>query len=134
MLVLQNCKVDEFNEIKEFLAKEGIRDLVLEGIIYIALDDNELIGVGKALEKDKKWIIEYLVIREDKRNQQIGDGLLRAILNKLYNQGIEKIYSSSNNDYLLKKGFILNCESHLELSISDFFSKGCKCCGGYNEL
>lgn len=134
MLVLRNCKVDEFNEIKEFLAKEGIRDLVLEGIIYIVLDDNELIGVGKVLEKDKKWIIEYLVIREDKRNQQIGDGLLRAILNKLYNQGIEKIYSSSNNDYLLKKGFILNCESHLELNISDFFNKGCKCCGGYNEL
>lgn len=134
MLSLRNYKVDESDEIKEFLIKEGIKDLVLEGIIYVALDDGDLVGVGKVLKKDKKCILEYLVIREDKQNQKIGDGLLRAILNKLYNQGVKKIYCSLSNDYLLKKGFILNYENHLELNIPDFFNNGCRCCGGHNEL
>ncbi|TCU72750.1 N-acetylglutamate synthase-like GNAT family acetyltransferase [Tissierella praeacuta] len=134
MLLFRNYKIDEIDKIKEILNKEGIEDLLIEDIVYVVLEDKELIGVGKAIEKDKKWILQYLVIRQDKRKQKLGDGLFRAILNKLYNQGVEKIYCSSVNTYLIKQGFILNCDNQLELNIHDFFNKGCICCGGYNEL
>ncbi len=133
MLLLRGYIGDEINKIKSILNKEGIEDTILDGIVYVVIDNEELVGVGKA-KPNKKSELDYLVIREDKRNQGLGDALLRAILNKLYNQGIEKLYYKSNDTYLMKKGFVLNDANELELNIPDFFNKGCNSCGGCNEL
>ncbi|MBU5311081.1 GNAT family N-acetyltransferase [Tissierella carlieri] len=133
MLLLREHTIDEIDKIMSILKKEGIEDLNLDGIVYVVLDDNDLVGVGKVRLRDEKWTLEYLIIREDKRNQSLGDALLRAILNKLFNQGIENVYYRTNSTYLIKKGFILG-GNQLELNIPEFFNKGCKGCGGRNEL
>ena len=49
------------------------------GIVYVVLDDNDLVGVGKVKPRGWNVELEYLIIREDKRNQNLGDALLRAI-------------------------------------------------------
>lgn len=134
MLILRKYAMDEVDKITNILDKEGIEDRFLDGIVYVVVDNEDLIGVGKAILNNSKWELNYLVIREDKRNQKLGDALFRAILNKLYNQGINVIYSKSKNSYLLKKGFIINDNTELELNISDFFSKCCSSCGGRNGL
>ncbi len=134
MLILRSYKIDEYNEIRNILIREGIKDLELEDIIYVVLDNDDLVGVAKAKSIDTRYMLEYLVIREDKRNQNLGDALLRAILSKLLNQGVNIVYSKLNDSYLLKKGFIINNDNLLELNISDFFDRGCNNCGGCNEL
>lgn len=134
MLILRSYKIDEYNEIRNILIREGIKDLELEDIIYVVLDNDDLVGVAKAKSIDTRYMLEYLVIREDKRNQNLGDALLRAILSKLLNQGVNIVYSKLNDSYLLKKGFIINNDNLLELNISDFFDRGCNDCGGCNEL
>lgn len=134
MLILRRYTLDEVDKIRILLYKEGIKDFALDGIVYIVKDNEDLVGVGKAKLINNKWELNYLVISEDKRNQKLGDALLRALLNNLYNQGIDVIYSKLNNSYLLKKGFIINTNNELELNIPDFFSKGCNSCGGCNEL
>ncbi len=130
MLLLRQYVIDEVDKIFSILKTEGIEDLNLDGIVYVVIDDRDLVGVGKTKSKDEKWLLEYVVIRDDKRNQSLGDALLRAILNKLYNQGIEYIYYKTDNKYLMKKGFVLNDDNMLELNIPEFFSKGCNSCGG----
>ena len=134
MLILRSYKIDEYNEIRNILIREGIKDLELEDIIYVVLDNDDLVGVAKAKSIDTRYMLEYLVIREDKRNENLGDALLRAILSKLLNQGVNIVYSKLNDSYLLKKGFIINNDNLLELNISDFFDRGCNNCGGCNEL
>lgn len=134
MLILRSYKIDECNEIRNILIREGIKDLELEDVIYVVLDNDDLIGVAKAKSIDNRYMLEYLVIREDKRNQNLGESLLRAILSKLLNQGVNIVYSKLNNNYLLKKGFIINNDNLLELNISNFFDRGCNNCGGCNEL
>lgn len=134
MLILRSYKIDEYNEIRNILIREGIKDLELEDIIYVVLDNDDLVGVAKAKSIDTRYMLEYLVIREDKRNQNLGDALLRAILSKLLNQGVNIVYSKLNDSYLLKKGFIINNDNLLKLNISDFFDRGCNNCGGCNEL
>lgn len=134
MLVLRKYQLNEVEEIKEILKNEGIRDLIFEGIIYVVIDNDSLVGVGKAIETNNKWMLKYLVIRKERRNQGFGDALLRAILNKLRNQGISVIFCRLNNPYLIKKGFIVNDEKELELNIENFFSIGCNGCGGCDVL
>lgn len=133
MLLLRKYTIDEADRIRKFLDNECIEDLVLDGIVYVVIDSEELVGVGKA-RPNKVSELDYLVIREDKRNQGLGDALLRALLNKLNNQGIEKIYYKTSNTYLMEKGFVLNDDNELELNIPDFFIKACNSCGGCNEL
>ncbi|OZV12802.1 hypothetical protein CIW83_07890 [Tissierella sp. P1] len=134
MLLLREYTIDEIDKIISILKKEGVENLDLDGIVYVVLDDNDLVGVGKVKPRGETWTLEYLIIREDKRNQNLGDALLRAILNKLFNQGVKNVYYRTNNTYLIKKGFILVDNSQLELNIPEFFKKGCDGCGGHNEL
>lgn len=134
MLSLRKYELNEVEKISNILRKEGIKDLKLEDLIYVVLDGEDLIGAVKAKQSDNKWELVYIVIREDKRGDDLGDALLRVILNNLYNLGVEKIYYKSYNLYFIKKGFILNDNNNLELNIPNFFNKGCNSCGGCNVL
>lgn len=134
MLVLRKYKQDESEEIKRLLMVEEINDLDLNPVVYIAMEDDSVIGVCKIKIEDQNGLLKYLVIKENNRGQNLGDGLLRSILNKLDNQGIEKVYFDGINPYLLKKGFSKNNENKLELNIAEFFTIGCKCSGKSNEI
>lgn len=134
MLVLRNYKENEIEELKELLIDEGIDDLELDGIIYVVLEDDMLIGSSKVIEEDGKWILQYIVIKEEFRRQNLGDGLLRAILNKLVNQGIKDVYFKANDPFLISRGFIILENDEIMLDLENFFNKGCKGCEGFNEL
>jgi N-acetylglutamate synthase-like GNAT family acetyltransferase len=134
MLVIREYKESETQDIKKFLISEHIRDLEINGMIFIMIEDKDIIGVCKMEMRNYGGNLKYLVIKEDKRKQKLGNGLLRGILNKLDNQDIEKVYYRENNSYLIKNGFYLNPEGQLELNVSEFFSGGCKCPGECNEV
>lgn len=134
MLILRDYNLEESEEIKRILIEENIVDLIIADLIYVVLDNNDLIGISKVEKEDDNFILKYLVIKHERRGENLGDALLRALLSKLDNQGIEKIYYKENNNYLLKKGFILNENNQLELNITSFFNEGCKCSGGCNVL
>jgi len=127
MLILREYKLDESEEIKEILIKEDIKDLELEGLVYVVLDGNDLIGITKAEKNDVIYELKYLVIKHERRGENLGDALLRALVSKLDNQGVEIVFFIEKNDYLIKKGFILSKNNKLELNISNFFDGGCKC-------
>lgn len=134
MLILREYKLDESEEIKSILLEEGIDDLDLESLIYVILDNKELIGISKVEKEDDKFILKYLVIKYERRGENLGDALFRALVSKLDNQGIERIYYKQSTEYFLKKGFILSENNQLELNIASFFNNGCKCSGGSNVL
>lgn len=134
MLLLRRYLESEKDKVQEILSKENIKDLSLDGVIYIGLENEDLFGVAKAEEEENKWVLKYLVIKDSKRGENLGDGLFRSIVNYLYNQGIHRVYFKSKDAYFLKKGFFVNKDDELELNIPEFFSKGCNSCGGCNEV
>lgn len=134
MLVLREYMKNEIQEIKELLISEKVEDLNLNEMIYIMIEDNIIIGVSKVEIENNNGNLKYLVIKEASRGQDLGNGLLRGILNKLDNNGVEKIYYKEMDSYLIKKGFYLNEKNQLELNISEFFNNGCQCSGKCNEV
>lgn len=134
MLVLREYKEKEIQEIKRLLMTEKVQDLNINGIIYVMVEDNNIIGVSKIEIENDIGNLKYLVIKENRRKQGLGNGLLRAILNKLDNQEIKKVYYKENNLYLMKFGFDLNENNTLELVVPIFFSRGCQCSGENNEI
>ncbi len=134
MLILHEYNAGESESINQILIEENIEDLTMEGLVYVVLDNDNLCGIAKAKMIDADWNLKYLIIKKDKRGENLGDALLRALLSKLSNQGIKKILYKEENFYLRKIGFKLSENNLLELDISAFFSKGCKSCGGCNVL
>lgn len=134
MLILRDYQANEINKIKKILLDENINDFDFKDIIYVMLDNEDLIGVGKVEMFNENWLLKYLVIREDRRGENLGDGLLRALLSKLYNSGVKFLFYENTNPYLIKKGFAIDEENQLKINIVDFFKTGCKNCSGCNEL
>lgn len=134
MLVIRQYKESEIEDIKQLLISENIQDVEINGMIFIMIEDEDIIGVCKIEIENHSGNLKYLVIKEGKRKQNLGDGLLRGILNKLDNQDIKKVYYKENNTYFIKRGFNLNQDNKIELNISEFFSGGCKCPGECNEV
>ena len=132
MIVLREYTQDELEKIKDILISEEIDDLNMNGIIYIILEDDNIMGVSK-VEIEGDASLKYILIRKDNRQKNLGEALLRAILSKLDKQGIENVYYKEPNSYLIKKGFTLNNENQLELNLAEFFNKPC-CSGKCHEL
>lgn len=134
MIILREYKKNDLEDIKDILSKENVMDFNLDGIIYVLLEDNKILGVGKtSLEKDK-YFLKYLIIKEEERKNGLGDGLIRAILYKLQNNNIDKLYFKGNNKFLLSKGFKNEIKNELYLDIDSFFNSGCNCSGACNGV
>lgn len=137
MIVLREISREERLKVKSILEKENIKDNLSRGIIYILLDDNIIIGVGKVTPEHDYGILEYIVVDPKHRGLNLGDALLRSLLFKAESMGLKKIFYYSENDYLFKKGFMYNKEKYTNfykmfLDIQDFFNKGC--CGDEDEV
>lgn len=134
MVILREYKDEDFKRVKEILKQENIKDINLDGIIYVALDNNKLVGVGKAQLEDSKYFLKYLIIEKDERNKGFGDGLIRAIFNKLEKKNVNIVYFKGTDKYLLKKGFEKYFEENLTVDIlsidmKNFFNEACNCSG-----
>ena len=135
MLEIRGYKEDEIQQIKDILNKEKINDLKINSdLILIVSEDNAVLGLCSVEIKNSEYWLKHLIIKEDSRGQELGDGLLRTMLNKLDLQGIKSLYYKDIDSYLVEKGFIKNEKGFLELNISDFFTNGCTCSGNAYEV
>ncbi|NMB27149.1 MAG: GNAT family N-acetyltransferase [Tissierellia bacterium] len=129
MIALRKINKEEYLKAKSILEKENIKDDLLKGIVYVFIDNNIIIGVGKIRLEGDYGVLEYVIIEEEYRGLNLGDALLRSLLFKAESIGIKKIFYYNMNDYLFKKGFKYGEEEtgsyKMFLNIEDFFSKGC---------
>lgn len=128
MIILREYNKEEVDQIINIL-KEEVSDYDLDGIVYVVIEDSKVVGVSKVKKVDDRWLLDYLIIKKANRNNGLGDSLLRAILNKIYNMNAARIYYQNNDSYLIKKGFELTNNNELELNIEEFFAIGCGNCG-----
>lgn len=136
MIVLRKFKNSDLENIKELFENQNpdIFEVKFDETIYLALTDEKLIGAIQLEQDNEIWTLDYIFICEEWRNKKIGDGLLRAMLDKLDKNKVQKLIFNGKNPYLLKKGFKENKDNILEINISDFFEKQSSCCGNNNEI
>lgn len=134
MIVLRKFKIDDLKNLEELFKGNNIEvNLPNQSeLIYLGLLDHELIGAIKANEKEGIWTLDYIYIEERWRNQSIGDGLLRVIIDNLDKKEIKRLYCSQINQYLIKKGFEEYKDDMIYLNIEGFFNN--RCCGDKNEI
>lgn len=134
MLELRRHKEDEIPQINLMLIEEKVTDLELNENIVVLVENNIVLGICKVDVENSNSVLHYLIIKENSRGENLGDGLLRTVLNRLHLQNIKKIYYNNLDLYLIKKGFTNKDESILELNISEFFLCRCKCSGELDEI
>ncbi|WP_202710903.1 GNAT family N-acetyltransferase [Sporosalibacterium faouarense] len=137
--ILKNNNIDDLEAIK------SIDSINKNDIIYVLEDKNRIIGVCKITVHKDFGIFNYIVISDEHRGENLGDGLVRAIFNYCLRNCIKTIIYFGDNKYIIQRGFEKIGYSKLpediisvleqkitgeELYICDleyFFSKGCKC-------
>ncbi|KGG81386.1 hypothetical protein Y919_00020 [Caloranaerobacter azorensis H53214] len=133
-------KREELAEVNKLLVKNGFQEEIdLSQIIYVMKENEEFIGVAKITVIENIGILNYLVIDSDRRGEDLGDSLLRAILNYCDLNFIKKIYYPYENSYLQKKGFKsadidekeflkvnnINSDKLIVCNTEEFFRDGC---------
>lgn len=133
-LTLENKSI--INLLRENGLDNEIRD---DSISYVLEDNGNIIGFSNFRFVGDYAIINLLVIDRRRRGENLGDGLLRAVLNYCLRNGIEEAIYIGHNQYFLKKGFneIGDFDEKLSLitegkssnilicDIDNFFNKGC---------
>lgn len=133
-------KVKSENEEKvadKILQQYDIEDVVnYNSAKYVLIVDDELVGVSKVDFHENIGVLKYLVIDKKEVGDDLGDALVRAVLNYAIVNGIDKVYYSTVDSYLTRLGFVekKNClkidgqdrEFLLELELEPFFSAPCK--------
>lgn len=137
MIVLREINIDEYMKVNPILKEEGIEDDLSKGIVYILIDNDDIIGVGKIKLENEYGILEYIIVKAGHRGSNLGDSILRSLLFKAETMKIKEVYYRDNEEYLLSRGFEYNNNKFkdfykLYLKIDDFFKK--KSCGDKDEL
>lgn len=136
MIVLRKFKSSDLENIKELFRDEHneIFKLNLNGIIYLALVEEKIVGAIQVEQIQNTCTLNYIYIDKKWRNQKIGDGLLKVLVDKLDKSNVKKLIFNSIDPYLMKKGFEEKEDNILELDIENFFNKQCSCCGNADEI
>ena len=71
MLIIREYKENEVQDIKELLVSENIKDLDINEIIFVMVEDKDIIGVCKIAIENYIGDLKYLVIKENKRNKKL---------------------------------------------------------------
>lgn len=135
MIVIRRFKDSDLENLKELIYElnSKVKAINVEDLIYLAFEDEKLIGAIKLREKEKLWSLDYLYMDTKSRNGAIGDGLLRVAIDKLDKNGSERLYFYGRNQYLINKGFKEVTDNNLVLDVSKFFNNK-SCCGDKDEL
>lgn len=129
--------IEEEQEADKILKQYNIEDEInYNSAKYVILLDGELSGVSKVDFHENIGVLKYVAIDKEKVGTALGDALLRAVFNYSIDNGIDKVYYPSENEYLIKFGFKekQNClkinneeqKFNLELELEPFFSAPCK--------
>ncbi|WIV10963.1 GNAT family N-acetyltransferase [Proteiniborus sp. MB09-C3] len=111
-------------------------------VSYVLEDNGKIVGGCNISINNDYAILNFLMINENKRGDNLGDGLLRAVLNYCLINGIKKAFFIGDNQYFIKKGFskakkideklaltaALDTDIILACNIEEFFKKGCCSC------
>lgn len=94
---------DELSRIKELLRKENIELFNLNSILdnsMVISEDSNIVGYANYILLNEKHsnigLIDKIIIKKEFRNQYLGDGLIKALLNLADSRGINTIYSISS--------------------------------------
>lgn len=132
MIVLREFKKEDLEKLTTMLQSEDIKVELPNSneLIYMSISDDELMGAIKVNENEDIWTLDYIYIAEKWRNQMIGDGLLRVMIDKLDRNKVKSLYFKDIDQYLIKRGFEKNDDNILELDVENFFGDTCSCCDG----
>lgn len=132
MIVLREFKKEDLEKLRTMLQSEDIKVELPSSseLIYMSISDDELMGAIKVNENEDIWTLDYIYIAEKWRNQMIGDGLLRVMIDKLDRNKVKSLYFKDIDQYLIKRGFEKNDDNILELDVENFFGDTCSCCDG----
>ncbi len=100
-------------------------------------EGEEVVGAGRLSFIDNKFMVERVVVREDKRKEGIGDMVVRMLAFKALELGTTEVYTFSEVKYLdfyAKIGFKSISKNHKHLGIDmellrldTALKKGCSC-------
>ncbi len=143
MITIRRTRNDnESSKVLQMLKECNSDNSIDNGSIYYVVEDNsEIVGGCNFNIIDEYAIINFLVINENRRGENLGDGLLRSVLNYSSIQGVKSAFFMGDNHYFIKKGFLkvkeadedlfskteINTNSILRCDIEEFFKKGCCC-------
>ena len=131
MIFLRKYKDEDLRTLESLL--EGTRiESGEEDLLYLCFIDEDLVGaIGVDLEEED-YFLRYIFVAENYRNEMLGDGLLRVVIDRLERQGLRSLYYRGRDGYLLKRGFEEKEDGLLEIDVENFFKGGCGC--GANEV
>lgn len=129
--------VEEEQIADQILEQYDIEDEVnYQSAKYVIEVEEKVVGVSKVDFHENIGILKYMTIDKDEVGDDLGDALLRAVLNYSVNNGIDKVYYPEKDSYLIKFGFsekenttTIDGEKRkfeLELELEPFFSSPCK--------
>jgi ribosomal protein S18 acetylase RimI-like enzyme len=126
--------VSDIDMIKNFLNKNSIWEKFSpKGLFFGAFDDGKLFGTTQIVLEDGKAYIQFVFIDKEYRGQNLGNTMVRSLLNKLELNGFNMVYSKVENEYLEKIGFSID-QGEYFCDLKELFSGGCSCCmGGQHE-
>lgn len=110
--------IEENNLIKPFISDYDIND-----IIFILEENEDIIGISKLKPIKEFGLLQELFIKDNKRGQGYGDGLLRATLNYCFRNNIQEVYHPTFNKYLVGKGFRLIDTSDINNEIKIYITE-----------
>ena len=136
MLEIRLANNKDLEIIDKFLNDKNQESRKIEELNYMVAYENEkIVGTLIFQKKEDIGIIKYIIVREDKRNQYIGEGLLKAMLNYSDHQGIKKamVYPNEQERFFRKNGFSDSANKNvqktlLEVTLPDYFLTSCKSC------
>ncbi len=135
MITIRKAIANDKSKIQEMINNESINQLnfaeLPEHTMVVELD-NTLVGWGYLDICDNLAFIRFVYIDPDHRNQSLGDGLIRALINYADRRNVKTIYVSSDDekiDYFKRFGFkYITCDQGdkkiyetFNLSIKDLF-------------
>lgn len=142
MIVVRMTKNDDENKkILEMFKGCGFINNNTSSLSYVLEENNQIVGGCNFNIINSNAILNFLVIDKNRRKENLGDGLLRAVLNYFSRSKIEKVYFIGESDYFIKNGFSkvkqidedlaskieVNSDTILECDVEIFFDKGCRC-------
>lgn len=110
MITIRKAVADDKDKIREIINSESLTkidsDALPEHTMVIEVE-GALVGFGFLEIAADLALIKFVFIKPDYRNQGLGDGLVRSLINYADRRGVKYIYVFSNNkmDYFKRFGF-----------------------------
>jgi len=85
---------------KEIFGEGSGEDIYDEFSFNIGIyeDNNNIVGIGRLLSKEGNFFIDNLGVKKEFQRKYYGDFMLRILIRKAYEIGIDKIYVQCNED------------------------------------